>query len=494
MLSAASFRDPGGFCFAWKETILRAVSAEALEDLEAFLGSATCQTLTGQGKIVATRKWASTEQDLLCRSEAFQSLADGREVAAVFEHERVAFSSFPYEWAPEMLHAAGHLTLDLAQACLKEGFGLKDATPYNILFKKSSPIFVDWLSFERRNPGDPIWKPHAQFCRTFLLPLLAWRHWGLRPADVLTQHRDGFDPSEVYRLCGPLQKLLPPFLTQVSIPTWLSPKAGSQTNYHPRPLSDPEKARFVLDSLFNRLRRALDSVRPKANEQTVWSGYMESHSYTETDFSAKEAFVREALHEIKPARVLDVGANTGHFSLLASQAGAQVVAIDYDLGCIGRLWRQAQADNLGILPLVVDLARPSAAEGWRNRECPSFLQRATGAFDLVLMLAVLHHLLVTERVPLQEVLALAAELTTRWLVIEFVAPQDPMFQTLTRGREHLHKDLTPAAFEEACQRRFRIQQRVQLPGVQRALYLLEKRDDTVGPRQFAAVDLLCKSR
>ena len=64
----------------------------------------------------------------------YPELGASRE-AGVWEHERIPFPSFPYEWPPEMLEAAGSLTLDLAEAALEEGFGLKDATPYNVLFR-----------------------------------------------------------------------------------------------------------------------------------------------------------------------------------------------------------------------------------------------------------------------------------------------------------------------------------------------------------------------
>src|SRR5437667_11504991 len=116
-------------------------------------------------------------------------------------------------------------------------------------------------------------------------------------------------------------------------------------------------------------------------------------TYTGADFTTKENFIKQVLSEFKPKQVLGVGANTGHFGLLAAAAGAQVVAIDSDPACIGSLWQQAFAKNLPVLPLVVDLARPSAALGWRNGECQSFLERAAGAFDAVFMLAVLHHLM-----------------------------------------------------------------------------------------------------
>jgi 2-polyprenyl-3-methyl-5-hydroxy-6-metoxy-1,4-benzoquinol methylase len=474
MLPVSSFRDPEGCCFVWGQRILRIVHPTVLGEIEPFLASPTAARFVAARQLISTRKLSAAELDQLRQSEGFAELARRHEIGAVFEHERVVFPSYPYEWPPEMLYAAGILTLDLAQACLGEGYGLKDATPYNVLFCGSQPIFIDVLSFEQRNPGDPVWKPYAQFCRTFLLPLLAYKHWGVRPADAFAKRRDGFEPTEVYRFCGRLQRFLPPFLTQVSLPTWLARKNRDKSIYRDHILQNHEQARFILESLFRRLRRALQRVEPKPGRGTVWLDYQDSCSYSKTSFGAKEQFVKNALAEFKPGRVLDIGANTGYFSLLAAGTGAQVVAIDTDLGCVGALWRQAREQNRNILPLTVDLSRPSAAKGWRNREYTSFLQRATGTFDAVLMLAVLHHLLVTERVPLDEILDLAAELTTGLVIIEFVGPDDPMFQTIARGREHLHSDLTPAAFEAASRRRFEIVRAEPLADTHRRLYLLRK--------------------
>jgi SAM-dependent methyltransferase len=474
MLSVASFRDPDGFCFGWEGRILRAVTSQALAEIEPFLSSPAAKRLIAHGQLVPTRRLSRPEFDQLATSEDFQSVTRGRQVAAAFEHEKIEFPSYPYEWAPEALHAAGMLTLDLAQSCLEEGYSLKDATPYNVLLRGHAPVFIDLLSFERRNPCDPIWRPHAQFCRTFVLPLLAYRLWGVRPVEVFTSRRDGLEPAEIYQLCGPFRRLLPPFLTLVSVPTWLSGKAAGKSLYRDRLVSDARKARFILDSLFNRLRRTLRSVRPGGIRTTAWSDYMESHSYPEAGFKAKEDFLRNFLNEQRPARVLDVGANTGHFSAMAAKSGARVVAIDYDPACIGALWQRSCSEELDILPLAVDLSRPSAAVGWRNRECASFLARADRAFDAVLMLAVLHHLLVTERIPLEEVIELAANMTTRWLVIEFVAPQDELFKTLARGRDQLHAGLTRSVFEAACMRLFRVARSEQMPGTNRWLYLLEK--------------------
>src|SRR5262249_44690051 len=153
-----------------------------------------------------------------------------------------------------------------------------------------------------------------------------------------------------------------------------------------------------------------------------WRGYMKMHSYAGAAFATKERFVQSELAELHPKRVLDIGANTGHFSFLAPREGAPVVAIDSDALVGGTLWNEARTRKADILPLVIDISRPTPALGWLNRESPGFLDRACGSFDCVLMLAVLHHLLIRERVPLPEIFDLAGRLTTDRLIIEYVAP------------------------------------------------------------------------
>ena len=488
--SAPSFRDPAGCCCFFNQRVLRFVTASAIPEFEDFLQTNCARQFIAQKRIVSTRRLNENETAALRESPELQPVFDAQSIDAVFEHERIPFPSYPHEWPPEMLWAAGRLTLELAQAALADGFGLKDATPRNVLFRGSEPVFIDALSFERRISGDPIWKPHAQFVRTFLLPLLASRRWGLPLAEIFMTRRDGLEPEDVYRLCGPLEKIKPRTLSLVSIPTWLSRRAGpdDQKIYQPHLLANTEKAQFILESLFKRLERTLDSLKPVAQKKSVWSDYMATHSYDNPAFAAKEKFVSEALREFKPARVLDAGANTGHFSALAAQTGAEVVAVDLDAACVGAIWSRAREKNLNILPLVVNLARPSPALGWRNGECPAFLDRATGlhrdgaassapagAFDGVLMLALIHHLLVTERIPLEDILRLAYDVTNSLLVIEFVDPKDEMFRRLTRGREHLHAALDVKMFEQACTPYFEIARSLALPGTQRRMYCLKRK-------------------
>lgn len=475
MPAATSFRDPGGFCIALDGKFLRVVAPQYIAPLEAFLTSECGRKFAGDGALVGTRLLTKAEVTQWVQHPEFSEAVGGRAIGAIFEHERITFPSFPCEWSPAMLCAAAELTLDMAQNALKCGYNLKDATPANILFRGTKPVFVDLLSFEPRVTGEMVWKPYAQFVRTFLLPLLANKYWGTSLAEIFTTRRDGLEPQELYRKCTFLQKLRPPFLGVITLPTLLAKRGESTGTSSAAGSRDDEKARFILESLFKRLRSSLRSLKPRPETGKGWSSYMETHSYDPQAFAAKEAFVRDALREFRPATVIDVGANTGHFSRMAAGLGAEVVSVDADPGCAAEAFVRACDEKLNVLPLVVDIARPTPAVGWRNGECPSFLDRARGHFDAVLMLALVHHLQVTERVPLREIFGLVAELTKSFLVIEFVPLEDPMFQRLLRGREALFAGYNRQAFEGACQLQFEIVRQTEVPGNGRRLYLLKKK-------------------
>jgi SAM-dependent methyltransferase len=452
-MTVSSFRDPGGRLTVGDDGVFRQVFEGGLANLTAFNRSSTVEQHLRASQIVATCVVSQSDTETLLK------------------HERIPFASYAYEWPPQMLHAAAELTLSLAEGLAGEGLGLKDATPHNVLFRGPQPVFVDVLSFEPRSPGDPIWLASAQFVRTFLMPLMLNREFGTPLGQIFLTRRDGVEPSEAARALPAVRSWLPPFLGLVTLPRLLS-RHTKDSAYQPgRPMS-PEVARFVLARHFKRLRKLLRRFEPRPTD-SKWSAYAsDCPSYTPEQRERKTQFVRRALETMSAATVLDVGANTGEHSLLAAASGASVVAIDSDEAVCGRLFLEARRLNANILPLTIDFARPSPAVGWRCREQQSFIERATGAFDAVLMLAVLHHLLVTDQVPLAEVMDLASQLTRRWLLIEYVDPADAMFRKLARGRDDLYRSLTREAFQKAASVHFDIVDSLDLPDSGRCLYLM----------------------
>lgn len=478
---AISFRDPSGRVVVFDGRVMRWVNQSGQKDLRAFLHSQTIKNAVAEGHAVATRPLDLPETEHASIVDILGLHREDLDSGNLVEHDKIPFPNYPYEWPPEMLHAAAGLTLDLQAGLLEESLGLKDASAYNILFDAWRPVFIDALSVEARDPHDPAWVPEAQFSRMFLLPLLAARDLGLPLSVSLSAHRDGLPPETVHTMTPRLRRLRTPYRWLVTLPTWLASKAEKkgETLYRKRTLKNPDHARYVARSVVKRLRKQLRQVEPRDRTPSAWSGYMEDRGhYSKRDAQKKDHFVRRALDESRPGWVLDIGCNTGHHSAMAAEGGARVVAIDQDPGCVGQTWRRAKSNQLDILPLVVDLARPSPAMGWRNQEHPSFLERATGRFDTVMMLAVVHHMQVTERIPLQEILGLAKQLTRDHVVLEFVGPDDPMFRRLLRGRQDLHQDHTREAFEDLLEPHFGTVAAEGLTDTDRVLYHLRRKDAT----------------
>jgi 2-polyprenyl-3-methyl-5-hydroxy-6-metoxy-1,4-benzoquinol methylase len=472
----ASFRDPSGRVISSNGKIFRTINSGGVEEFNTAFSSNQLQSFVRSGSLVGARILDEAEKNEFAAATARGFDIAAEEISLAVEHEKIPFPSYPYEWTPEMLYAAGQLTLDFAERLLPERIGLKDATPYNILFKGAKPVFVDWLSFEKRDPLDPIWIPQAQFVRTFILPLLVNKHFGMSLGEVFITNRDGLEPEDVYEMAGGLRKFRSPFLSMVTLPKMLGAKKSKDTSiYEKRRSDDPEKARFILEHQFKQLRKLLKKVAPNDNRTSEWAEYVgPKQHFTDEYLKQKDDFVNQTLAGLKPRTVLDVGCNTGYFSRIAARNGASVVSLDQDAVSVGNVWRTASEEGLDILPLVVDITRPSPGIGWRNSECPSFLERITGKFDAVLMLAVIHHMLVTERVPLPEIIKLFSEITTDTLIIEFVAPEDPMFKIIARGRDHLFKDLTNDSFRRECSKHFKIIREERLAQTNRWLYLLRR--------------------
>ncbi|PYX71761.1 MAG: SAM-dependent methyltransferase [Acidobacteria bacterium] len=348
--AAWSFRDPAGKLISIDGRVLRIVNPVSRQQIETILSSQVVQRFIREGKLVATKPVDFDDPNLPAEVRQ-QLLTDPG--ASVVEHELVWFPSFPYEWAPEMLYAAGELTLNLAEALAAEDLGLKDGTPFNVLFRGPQPLFIDVLSIECRDPRDPVWLPHAQFVRTFLLPLLVNRYYRTPIDRVFVTNREGLEPEEVYLLAGWWKRLRPLFLSLVSMPTWLSAHKDSDDSiYRARRLQNVAQARFVLGGVLRRLRNTLKKLEPPMRS-SIWSDYTQMAHYSDQQTATKLDFVQSAAEYVQAKKVLDIGCNTGGFSIACAKNGADVVAVDYDAVVVGLLWRRASVEKLRILPRLV---------------------------------------------------------------------------------------------------------------------------------------------
>ena len=450
-LEPGSFRDWDSRVFYDDGRVLRALSEDGLADWQALARSKLFADAVAEGKLVETSVAATP--------------IDG--AAAVLEHERIPFVSYPYEWTFAMLRDAALLQLDLLRRALDENLMLKDSSSYNVQWRGTRPVFIDVGSFERLREGEP-WAAYRQFCMLFLNPLLLQAYRGIDFRPWLRGSLAGITPVEARHVLSSRDLVRRGVLTNVALHARLERKHDESSRDVKTEL---KRAGFKKELIVANVRRLEKLVRglewkPGASE---WSGYEATTSYDEADAARKEAFVRDVVQAREWGLVWDIGCNEGRHSRIAAENARYVVALDGDAAVVDRLYRKLAAEGeAAILPLAVDVTDPSPALGWHGLERQTLEQRARP--DLTLCLAVLHHVSIGSNVPVAEFLSWLAELRTA-LVIEFPTRDDPRVAALLqRKKDGAHPDYDREPFERALAERFEIIRSEELSSGTRILY------------------------
>jgi hypothetical protein len=448
-----SFRDPESRIFYAGGDVYRALSADGLSDFEAVQASG----LLDDGRVVSTERVedVSALKDLLVH-----------EPAAVLRHERVPFVSYPYEWTFSMLKDAALLQLDLLLEALDHDLVLKDSTPYNVQFKGARPVFVDVGSFERLREGEP-WVGYRQFCMLYLYPLLLQSAKGVPFRPWLRGAIDGITPPQMRDLMSFRDRFRRGVFTNVFL------HARLEARYADRPdqVKQEVKRVFKKELFVANVRKMRKLVERLGWDppQGVWTAYGERNTYTDDDARRKDDFVREVAGSRDWGLVWDIGANNGRYSRIAAEGARTVLAVDADEGPVELLYRDLRAEgDEQILALTMNLADPSPGLGWRGLERRALAER--GKPDLVLALALIHHVAISANVPVREFIDWLASLGSA-LVIEFPTREDPMVKKLLAPkREGLHPDYELSFFERCLAEAFEVERSERLESGTRVLY------------------------
>ncbi|MEM7170686.1 MAG: methyltransferase [Pseudomonadota bacterium] len=454
-----SYRDRSNRVFYQDQDVLRALDDQALANWRRLRETRFYGDFLARGQIVPTE-----ELDRLP-----SLLPSGNPWAAVLSHARIPFVSYPYEWSFGMLKAAALLHLDLMAAALEESMILKDSSAYNVQWMGSRPVFIDIPSFEVLQEGEP-WIGYRQFCMLFLYPLMLQAYRGAPFQPWLRGAIDGIEPADMAHLLGWSDCWRGGVLSHVKLQAKLQQQKSLQDQDLRASLKKSGFSSALIKANVAGLKKLVGKLNWKAAGST-WSHYATNHSYSAQEHGEKLDFVRAVAMQRSWSLAWDLGGNTGDFSRILAENTESVVLVDGDSLAVERAFRTFQAEGeTRILPLYMDLSDPSPDRGWRGRERGSLLQR--GQPELVLALALVHHLVIGANVPLSDFVDWLADLGCA-VVVEFVTRDDDMVKQLMRNREDQFSDYELHHFEELLHQRFRLIDQKPLKGGQRVIYHLE---------------------
>lgn len=452
-----SFRDPSGFIFSYEGKYFRQVNNTYKDNYNLLIESGLYDSLTNENLLISHK-------------EVNQQPPIPESSYKVILPEQIPFISYPYEWSFSQIKEAALATLAIQKKALEFGMILKDASAYNIQFIDGNPVFIDTLSFEKYEDDQP-WVAYKQFCQHFLAPLslIAYRYEASQK--LLTTFLDGI-PLDVASSLLPLKSY---FNFGLFIHIHSHAKSihkhsdTKKTTYSASAISFKKANHFALISNIQSTIKKLSWLPHK----TEWADYYSDTNYESSSFSIKKSLVEKFISYVEPKTVWDVGGNTGEFSRLAANKNIFTVSMDIDPAAVEKNYLQLKTKNeKNLLPLLIDLSNPSPAIGWNNNERMDLTER--GPVELILALALIHHLAITYNITLQKIASFYASLTN-FLVIEFIPKEDSQVKRLLKSRKDIFADFTESGFENAFKENFNILEKSKIEHSCRTLYLMKNK-------------------
>jgi hypothetical protein len=447
----SSYRDPSGFLFQQNGILYRQVNQSFREDFDLLHSSGLYEKLAGAKQLIPHTLLHSN----LTGEEAWYE---------TIQPEMIPFISYPYEWCFGMWKDAALTTLGVAQAALQYGMMLKDASAYNVQWHEGQMVFIDSLSFERYEENKP-WIAYRQFCEHFLAPLALMHYLQLPLQSLFLAYPDGIPLR--------LAKKLLPLKSRFNLHTWLhihlhgsaAEKSGSVPSSKPVRFSK-QKMVHLLQSLESAIRSfSFDGGRD------LWSGYYNEAWQRDNYLQTKKDIISGWLGFIPYSSALDLGSNEGVFTELVAAGNKKLICADVDHYSINRLYQKIKRDGQkNIHPLVTDLSHPSPAIGLNNEERMSFKERVKA--DLVLALALIHHLAIGKNIPFSGMADFFQQLG-HYLVIEFIPKEDEKIRFMLQQKKDVYQDYTVENFLAVFSGRYKLLDRQVVGTSKRTLYLME---------------------
>jgi len=447
----ASYRDPSGFIFNYNGQVYRQVNQLYKRDFDKCLQSGLYEHLISSNKLISHQILA-------------ENLNQSGEWYTTLKPDNIPFIAYPYEWCFEMWKDAALLTLDITCEAIKYGMLLKDASAYNLQWHRGRMMFIDSLSFEVYDTSKP-WIAYKQFCEHFLAPLALMHYLKTPIQNMFLGYANGIPVT--------VAKKFLPFRSKLNLHTFLhlhfhgkqqsKKQVGSQST---SPFSD-SKLKNILSSLYN----AINDFR--FDDQTgVWSEYYKEASTRINYLDIKKDIVLNWVEKMSIKTVIDLGANEGEFSETLSFRKIFTICVDFDHYSINKIYKKSKTLNNSFLyPILMDLTQPSPGIGVNNIERSSFIERTS--MDLVLALALIHHLVIGKNLSFDDIAILFSNLGKN-LIVEYIPKHDEMIQLMFKSKNDIYHWYNEEAFLNIFKKHYEVIENAEIGKSGRKLFLMQR--------------------
>ncbi len=279
----------------------------------------------------------------------------------------------PYnQWSFLMMRAAALSVLEINALCNKYGYQLMDCHQDNVRFRGIDPIYIDFGSISKWD-GKSRWRGLREFLDVYYYPLLLWSSGYRNLASAILQTDLRVDPT--------------------IIETIVSGTLGDEA--------------LLKEKSIERIKRYILDM--KNEENAYWTAYQD----VQWDAKPDKRFEKEIewIRSKGIKSMVELGANQGYFSYnVASTTNVdKIVATDYDYGAIDKMFERLSQKKCGkVLPLRVDFSRAGTNE-LKCLQC-----------ELVVANALLHHLLLTNKMTMESIVKRLDLMTSKYLIVEFM--------------------------------------------------------------------------
>jgi hypothetical protein len=400
---------------------------------------------------------------------------------------QIPFQSYPFEWSYGQWRKVLYAYLQINKIALTHGMILKDATPYNFYFEGGRAVLLDTSSFDFFKEGDA-WMAYRQFCSEMLSPFALMHYNGQRWARITQSHLRGMPLNFVSK--------------QLPLKSWLNMTCLLHIHMHGKYATNDsdnsslrnsnnkgsEKTEKLVDkqkgfskekilSLMKMLQSTIVDWKQPYSFEKHWIDYYQKDIASDKYLVHKEAVIKEWLAQLtnqnKIQSILDLGANSGKFSLVASEYVEKVIALEYDDICVDAIDKAiVTSKKNNVYCLRMDLAETTPNMGLLEKEYSSIYTRAKSS--MVMGLALIHHLFISNQLSFYKIAQILDGFSEQHVIVEFIPFEDEKVQFLIKDKQRDYSDCTEEAFKEAIERFFEIKERKQIEESERILYLLEK--------------------